>query len=87
MKKIAVKIAVWEYEKGWGSKVDDYMVCKTIEDAKAFKKEFNGKNTEESTPDWYMQVEGDPIPFDITEEQFKVLEEKDRVWLGTLKQI
>lgn len=29
----AVKIAVMEYERGWGSKIDDWMVCLSVEDA------------------------------------------------------
>lgn len=51
---IAVKVAVWEYERGWGSKVDDYMVCLSVEDANA---------------DWYMVAEGEPTAIDLTPKQ------------------
>lgn len=59
MKKI-YKIALIESEKGWGRKVDDYMLCLSIEDAKLFKSEYNSKNTSSYTPDSYTQIEGEP---------------------------
>ena len=31
--KLAVKVAVIESESGWGSRVDDYMVCLSNDDA------------------------------------------------------
>ena len=39
MHNLAVKIAVIESEAGWGRKIDDWMVCLSIEDAKSFEKE------------------------------------------------
>lgn len=86
MGNLAVKIAVIESEDGWGRKIDDWMVCLTVEDAKTFEKEFNGQNTKSSTPSWYMQVEGDPQPVDLNDVQMKKLKEKGRVWLSVLKQ-
>lgn len=81
---IAIKIAVIESEAGWGRKVDDWMVCLTIEDANAFKIGFNSKNTSSVTPDWYMQAEGEPIPIELTDIQFKKLQEEKRMWLSNL---
>lgn len=82
-----VKVPVVESEAGWGRKIDDYMVCLTVEDAKKFEKEFNSKNTADSTPEWYMQVEGDPEPIDITDKQYKRLKKDKRMWLSFLKVI
>lgn len=84
-----VRIPVIESEKGWGRKIDDYMVCLTIEDAKKFEVEFNSKNMAKTVPDWYMRVEGQPTTIDITDKQFKALNKtKDkRMWLKSLQQI
>lgn len=85
----AVKVPVTESERGWGRKIEDYMVCLSTEDALNFTKEFNSKNSPGPAPDWYMQVEDDPIPFDITEKQLNVIKEteKKRIWLSFLKNI
>ena len=87
MKNLAVKIAVIESEAGWGRKIDDYMVCLSIEDAKTFEKDFNSENKASSTPKWYMQVEGQPEPIDLTENQFSKLQNDKRVWLSVLKRV
>ena len=85
MGNLAVKVAVIESEAGWGRKIDDWMVCLSIEDAKSFEKEFNSKNTESSAPDWYMKVEGEPQPIDVNDKQMKRLKKEKRVWLSELK--
>jgi hypothetical protein len=85
MSNLAVKVPVTESERGWGRKIDDYMVCLSMEDAKAFTKEFNAKNTDETVPDWYMVVENEPIPMDLTDAQFKRLKKEKRIWLSSLK--
>jgi hypothetical protein len=87
MENLAVKIAVIESEKGWGRKIDDYMVCLSVDDANEFKKEFNSKNTEDSTPDWYMQVEGSPEPINLSDKQIDELKKEKRVWWSILKNI
>jgi hypothetical protein len=87
MSNLAVKIPVIESESGWGRKVDDYMVCLSMEDAMAFEKEFNARNTATSTPEWYMQVEGNPQPIDLTDKQMKKLKKEKRLWLSTIKNI
>lgn len=87
MTQKAYKVAVTESERGWGRKIDDYMVCQSHEDALAFTKEFNSKNTEETAPDWYMVVEHDPEQITLTQTQFDYLIESNRVWLSDLKRI
>ena len=84
MSNLAVKIAVIESEAGWGRKIDDWMVCLSTEDAKAFEKEFNSENKQSSAPDWYMQVEGEPKPIDLNDKQFSKLQSEKRVWLSVL---
>jgi len=84
MSNLAVKVAVIERERGWGSRVDDYMVCLSLEDAHNFKIEYNSKNNLDYVPDWYMKAEGDPTPIDLTDKQYKKLKKKKRMWLSTL---
>lgn len=83
MSNLAVKIAVIESEKDWGRKIDEWMVCLSIDDAK----EFNSKNIEEKTPDWYMAAEGEPEPIQLSNEQFDKLKIEKREWLSVLKKI
>ena len=84
MTYIAIKVPVVESERGWGRKIDDWMVCLTIEDAQAFKKEFNSENTSSTTPDWYMQAEGDVEPINLSETQYEKLICEKRIWLSNL---
>lgn len=49
-----VTVHIMEYEKGWGSSIDEIKYFDTHELAVTFCKEFNSKNTELETPDWYM---------------------------------
>jgi hypothetical protein len=84
---LAVKVPVTESEAGWGRKIDDHMVCLSNEDALTFTKEFNSRNTESATPDWYMIVEHQPQPIDITDKQMKLLKKEKRVWLSSLRNI
>lgn len=83
-KYLAAKIAVIESEKGWGRKIDDYMICLSVDDANAFKSEFNAKNVSDVAPDWYMQVDGDAIPIDLTKKQHDALKKNKRLWLSKL---
>jgi hypothetical protein len=87
MKNLAVKIAVLESEKIWGAKIDDWMVCLTIEDALKFKEEFNSKNTSNSVPDWYMIAIDEPIPIELNNDQFEWLQIEKRTWLSSLNQL
>jgi len=84
MTKLAVKITVIESERGWGRKVDDYMVCTTQKETLDFKQEFNAKNNKDVVPDYYMACEGEPMPIDLTEKQYDKLVSDGRQWLSTL---
>lgn len=84
----AIKVVVWEFEREWGSKIDDYMVCSTMSDAEDFRKDFNSKNDLPSVPDWYM-VAQDIIPMKLTKVQmdFLLKAKNKRCWLSQLKNI
>ncbi len=83
----AVKIAVIESEVGWGRKIDDWMICQSVEDAENFRAEFNSKNLESTAPNWYMQAEGEIIPIDLTDDQMEILKLFKRCWLSIFKKI
>lgn len=48
------KVEIWEYERGWGSRLDEVKEFKTQPEAVQFQKVYNSKNTEAIVPDWYM---------------------------------
>lgn len=81
---LALAVPVVESERGWGRKIDDYMVCLTIKDAEKFTEEFNSDNKDGPAPDWYMQAEGEPIPIDINDKQYNVLKKRKRMWKSDL---
>lgn len=49
-----VKVEIIESERGWGQKVDETKTFETKDAAEKFVNEYNSKNTEPTTPDWYM---------------------------------
>ena len=49
-----IKVYIIESEAGWGQRVDEVKEFATQELADAFIKEYNSKNNEPVTPDWYM---------------------------------
>ena len=49
-----VQVEIIESEAGWGAKVDEVKVFDTPQLAAEFIQEFNSKNNESTTPDWYM---------------------------------
>jgi hypothetical protein len=51
------RVDVWEYERGWGSKVDFRVYFRELANADAYVAKFNSRNTASSAPDWYMQAE------------------------------
>ena len=55
-----VKVFIMEYERGWGSKVDEVKEFPTLTEAQEFCIEFNSKNTAATAPDWYMVAEVAP---------------------------
>lgn len=85
----AFKIAVLESERGWGSKIDDWMVCETREDCYRFREEFNSENTSETVPDWYMLCLDRIEPIDLTESQTKAFSDRGRkrMWESELKKL
>jgi hypothetical protein len=82
---VGVKVALIESERGWGKKIDDYMVCLSISEAELFIKEYNSKNTEKVVPDWYMYADSSVLPIDLTTKQYNYLKEKGRVSLSELE--
>lgn len=51
------KVQITEYERGWGSKVDEILYFDNEKEAKDFASEYNSRNTSSTAPDWYMQAE------------------------------
>lgn len=51
----AYKVEIVEYERGWGSKVDDVICFDNEAEARKYADDYNARwNTETSAPDWYM---------------------------------
>ena len=50
----AYQVDLVEYERGWGSKVDETIYFDNEEEARKYCDEFNAKNTAPTAPDWYM---------------------------------
>lgn len=84
---VGVKVPVIESERGWGNKIDDWMVCQSDEMANAFIKEFNSKNNENTTPDWYMYADNVIVPHDLSDEQYKKLLTEEKMWLSQLNKL
>ena len=65
MSWLGIKVDVWEYERGWGRRLDftRYFEIDKMLDAIAYTKEFNSGNTSRTAPDWYMQA-NDPVVVD-----------------------
>jgi hypothetical protein len=50
----AFRVDIMEYERGWGSKVDETKFFDNEQEARDFCKQYNAKNTATTVPDWYM---------------------------------
>ena len=48
------KVALREYERGWGSRIDEIREFDSLDEAEKFIIEFNSENDKEIVPDWYM---------------------------------
>jgi hypothetical protein len=86
----AYSVPIFESERGWGSKIDDYMICLTLSTAKAWATDFNSFNTEPTASDWYqVALDGDIQLIEVTEAQLKALEAEvnQRMWKSSLKEI
>ena len=51
---VGYRVDLIEYERGWGSKIDETLYFDNEEEARQYCKDFNAKNTETTVPDWYM---------------------------------
>lgn len=58
------RVEYWEYERGWGSKIEWVEDLDTYEQAIKYRDEFNSRNTKKEVPDWYMVAKG---PYEIKE--------------------
>ena len=61
-KPVGYRVDLVEYERGWGSKIDETLYFDNEAEARKYCEDFNAKNTETVVPDWYMRAEyGGPI--------------------------
>ena len=51
---VGYRVDLIEYERGWGSKIDETLYFDNEEEAREYVKKFNARNTATSVPDWYM---------------------------------
>jgi len=87
MKKTAVKIAVIESERGWGRKIDDYMVCLTNKELWNFKENLIVKTRKIQRQIGTCNVKVTQIPIDLDEKQYEELEKHKRIWLRALENL
>lgn len=80
----AFKVEIIESEREWGSKVDDYMICLTQEDAEMFREEFNSFNISITIPDWYM-VADSISKIELNDTQLQKLNNYKRIYWSQLK--
>lgn len=55
------KVFLMEYERGWGSRLDETKEFDTRGEALKFDEEFNSHNTSKTVPDWYMTATVDEL--------------------------
>lgn len=51
---VGFRVDLIEYERGWGSKIDETIYFDNEAEARQYCKDFNAKNTATTVPDWYM---------------------------------
>ena len=51
---VGYRVDLIEYERGWGSKIDETLYFDNEAEAREYVREFNSKNTATEVPDWYM---------------------------------
>lgn len=83
---IAYKVAVYQARKYRLSKIDNYMVCLSFEDAQIWKEDFNFRNKINKN-NWYLVAKGDPIQIEIKIRQFNKLKKHSRAWESTLNKL
>jgi len=66
------EIAIIESERGWGSKVEDYVYTITLDKADKFVEDYNSKNNSPVVPDWYMYADK-PVMVNVSEEDYNLI--------------
>jgi hypothetical protein len=56
-KPTAFRVDLIEYERGWGSKIDDTLYFDNEAEARKYAADFNARNCDNEVPDWYMIAE------------------------------
>lgn len=51
---VGFRVDLIEYERGWGSKIDETLYFDNEEEAREYVNKFNARNTATTVPDWYM---------------------------------
>ena len=51
------KAYIYEFERGWGNRLDETKEFDSKEERDTFVEEYNSRNTETVVPDWYMTAE------------------------------
>lgn len=51
---VGYRVDLIEFERGWGSKVDDTIYFDNEEEALRYCENFNARNCDNEVPDWYM---------------------------------
>lgn len=51
------KAIIYEFERGWGSRIDEIRRFDTVEERDDFINSFNAQNNLPYVPDWYMVAE------------------------------
>jgi hypothetical protein len=54
---VGFRVDLIEYERGWGSKIDQTLYFDNEAEARQYCKDFNARNTAKEVPDWYMIAE------------------------------
>ena len=56
-KPTAFRVDLIEYERGWGSKIDETLYFDNEAEARKYAADFNAKNTSTTVPYWYMTAD------------------------------
>lgn len=64
--RASYEVVIKQYERGWGSTVDEIKNFDTKKEADDFIEKFNKDNNKKVVPDWYMVAQG-PYLVDLDE--------------------
>lgn len=56
-KPVGYRVDLLEFERGWGSRVDEVLYFDNEAEARKYANDFNARNTATVVPDWYMVAE------------------------------